>query len=270
MFDANRRLSAVQHTHTHTHTHTMSTANKNRARNAVKENSSGAAGQPWTSFGLLINDGKVQIWTVGTVQRQGTPVPLPANPSDCTSHTHTHTDTDITNTHTSHTHVTHTTHHTPTARQPLPPCHTGFKSYTRELVLIRQLRHLGTSRGPERTGRALPHGAQGRDGVPNVLQAVVDRDTQAARRHREGYAPEGHAHGHTARRGLFVVRGGEGVAEGKRFCELLLRLRPRGVLKDAFQVLRKFGDVRERRGREGADATGRERTRPDMTGRERT
>ena len=31
----------------------MGTANKNKSRKAVKEHSSGAAGQPWTSFGLL-------------------------------------------------------------------------------------------------------------------------------------------------------------------------------------------------------------------------
>ena len=73
------------YTHTHTHTHTTRTAHKNRASKAVKENSSGPAGQPWTSFGLFIKNGKVQIWTVGTVQRQSTPVPWPAHPSDCTS-----------------------------------------------------------------------------------------------------------------------------------------------------------------------------------------
>ena len=36
-------------------THNENRKNKNRARKAVKENSSGAAGQPWTSFGLLTN-----------------------------------------------------------------------------------------------------------------------------------------------------------------------------------------------------------------------
>ena len=43
------------HTHAHTHTHNENRKNKNRARKAVKENSSGAAEQPWTSFGLLTN-----------------------------------------------------------------------------------------------------------------------------------------------------------------------------------------------------------------------
>ena len=38
------RTQVHAHLHTHTHTHTMRTANKNRARKAVKENSS--AGQP--------------------------------------------------------------------------------------------------------------------------------------------------------------------------------------------------------------------------------
>ena len=37
--------------HTRAQARTMRTANKNRARTAVKENSSGAAGQPWTFFG---------------------------------------------------------------------------------------------------------------------------------------------------------------------------------------------------------------------------
>ena len=41
--------------HTHTHTHNENRKNKNTARKAVEENSSGAAGQPWTSFGLLMN-----------------------------------------------------------------------------------------------------------------------------------------------------------------------------------------------------------------------
>ena len=43
--------------HTHARAHTMRTANKNRARKAVKENFSGAAGQPWACFGLLIEEG---------------------------------------------------------------------------------------------------------------------------------------------------------------------------------------------------------------------
>ena len=49
------------------HTHTMGTANKNGARQAVKDNSSRAAGQPRTSSGVLIENDKVQSWTVGSV-----------------------------------------------------------------------------------------------------------------------------------------------------------------------------------------------------------
>ena len=46
------------HLYTHTHTHNGNRKNKNKARKAVKENSSGAAGQPWTSFGLLRGEAK--------------------------------------------------------------------------------------------------------------------------------------------------------------------------------------------------------------------
>ena len=60
----------------HRHTYTMRTANKNRARKAVKEKYSGAAGQPWTSFGLLIENDEVQSWTVGSVQVQISSCPL--------------------------------------------------------------------------------------------------------------------------------------------------------------------------------------------------
>ena len=49
----------------HTHTHAMRIANQNRPSQAVEENSSGAAGQPQMSFGLLIKNGKAQSWTFG-------------------------------------------------------------------------------------------------------------------------------------------------------------------------------------------------------------
>ena len=58
--------------------HDENRANKNSARKAVKENSSGAAGQPWTSFGRLTEDDKVQSWTVLSVRRYRTP-PAPSH-----------------------------------------------------------------------------------------------------------------------------------------------------------------------------------------------
>ena len=65
--DTRTRTHTQTHTHTHAHTHTHTRREprtENRARKAVKENSSGAAE---TSFGLLIEDGKVQSWTVDSV-----------------------------------------------------------------------------------------------------------------------------------------------------------------------------------------------------------
>ena len=58
----------------------MTTANKNGARKAVKENSSGAAGQPYTSYGPSIENDKVQSWRVGHGHRQ----------TDRQTDTHTH------------------------------------------------------------------------------------------------------------------------------------------------------------------------------------
>mmetsp|Transcript_101013 Transcript_101013/g.170835 ORF Transcript_101013/g.170835 Transcript_101013/m.170835 type:complete len:239 (-) Transcript_101013:904-1620(-) len=67
-----RITHARAHAHTHTHTHAGNHENKSEStREAVGENSSEAAGQPWTSFGLSKLDG-VQS-SAGVQERSTTP-----------------------------------------------------------------------------------------------------------------------------------------------------------------------------------------------------